>query len=273
MKNTLVAIVKAKKDLKSTIKLAVDSIGGFKKYIKKNETVMIKPNFNSDDPFPASSDPIFVKAVAELLYENGAKKVLLGESSGPYWKPTMGVLDKMGMLDIAKEANIEVHSFDKEKWVKVNIKGKYLNKVNLASLALKVDKIVYLPCMKTHSGGRFTLSLKLTMGMIKNLDRYKMHAFRLEEKIADINLARKPDLIIMDGRKCFVTGGPTCGVVKEPKIILASNNQVAIDVEALKILKKYKEKNKLNMPIWDLPQIKTAVEIGLGDKKYNVIKK
>jgi uncharacterized protein (DUF362 family) len=271
-----VSIIKHSKILKSTIKKAVDCLGGFKRLIKKDETILIKPNFNSPDPYPASSDPLFVKAVAEELYKNGAEKIMLGESSGPYWKPTLKVLEKTGMLKVSKDLNMDVHLFDKERWIKVKVKGKYLNHVHIAKEALKADKIIYLPCLKTHKCARFTLSLKLTMGLIKNFDRYKMHAYKLEEKIADINLAIKPSLVIMDARKCFVTGGPTHGVVKKPNVILASNDRVAIDVEAIKIIKRYKANNKVNLPVWQLPQIKAAVKLNLGAKTetdYNVVKK
>jgi uncharacterized protein (DUF362 family) len=56
-------------------------IGGFNMMIKKGDQVLLKPNFNSADLPPASSDPRFLKAMVELLYEYGAGKVILGESS------------------------------------------------------------------------------------------------------------------------------------------------------------------------------------------------
>ena len=75
----------------------------------------------------------------------------------------------------------------------------------------------------------------------------------------------------MDGRKCFTTGGPDVGHVEEPNIILASGDRIAIDVEALKILKSYKASNKLGMPVWEFPQIKHAVELELGVRSEDEI--
>jgi len=261
----LVSKVVASVDIKRSIKTAVDLIGGFKKVFSIGDKILVKPNFNSDDPFPASSDPEFVKAVVPLLYESGASQVVIVESSGLPWLPTRNVMDKTGMMRAAEECGAEVRILDDREWVDVEIGGKYWEKVSVAKDALEKDaKFVWLPCMKTHRHARFSLSLKLAVGFLDFKQRGDLHSAHLEEKIAELNLAFHPDLIIMDGRKCFVTGGPDVGRVEEPNVILASGDRVAIDVEALKILKGYKVENELDMPIWELPQIKRAVELGLG---------
>jgi len=104
----LVSKVLASPDVKKSVKRAVDLIGGFKKVISAGDKVIVKPNFNSDDPFPASSDPEFVKAVVSLSYDSGASSVAIVERSGIPWLPTKNVLRKMGMLKAAKECGAEV---------------------------------------------------------------------------------------------------------------------------------------------------------------------
>jgi len=261
----LVSKVLASPDVKKSVKRAVDLIGGFKKVISAGDKVIVKPNFNSDDPFPASSDPEFVKAVVSLLYDSGASSVVIVESSGMPWLPTKNVLRKMGMLKAAKECGAEVRVLDDRKWVDIEIEGKRWKKISIAQDALEKDaKFVWLPCMKTHRYARFSLSLKLSVGLLDFRLRGDLHAAHLEEKIAELNLAVHPNLIIMDGRKCFTTGGPDVGHVEEPNIILASGDRIAIDVEALKILKSYNASNKLDMFVWEFPQIKHTVELELG---------
>ncbi len=73
--------IKVNNNLKESIKEAVQGIGGFEKFIKKDDTVFLKPNFNTADPFPASSDFEFLKIVSILIYENGAKLVVMGDAS------------------------------------------------------------------------------------------------------------------------------------------------------------------------------------------------
>lgn len=268
----LVSKVVASTNLKESVEKAVNLIGGFNKVISKGDTVMVKPNFNSDDPFPASSDPEFVKAVASLLYEAGASKVIIIESSGMPWLPTKNVMEKMGMLKAAEECNAQVRILDNREWADLNIDGKFWKNVSIAKDALEKEaKFVWLPCMKTHRYARFSLSLKLAVGLLNFRQRGDLHSAHLEEKIAELNLAVRPNLIIMDGRKCFVTGGPDVGQIEQPNILLASGDRIAIDVEALKILKGYKAENRLDMDVWDFPQIKHATELGLGARNEKEI--
>lgn len=268
----LVSKVEATSDLKESVRTAVQLIGGFRKLISPKDKVVVKPNFNSDDAFPASSDPEFVKAVVSLLYEAGASKVTIVESSGMPWLPTRRVMKKMGMIKAAEECNAELIVLDDREWVDFGIEGKYWKKVSLARDILERDaKLVWLPCMKTHRYARFSLSLKLAVGLLNFRQRNDLHSAHLEEKIAELNLAVRPNLIIMDGRRCFVTGGPDVGVVEEPNIILASGDLIAIDVEALKVLKGYRADNRLDMDVWELPQIRHAVDLGLGTKNESEI--
>ncbi|UCE44041.1 MAG: DUF362 domain-containing protein [Candidatus Bathyarchaeota archaeon] len=261
----LVSRVTASVDIEESVKKAVDLIGGFKKVIDRGDRVLVKPNFNSDDPFPASSDPEFVKAVVSLLYESGASNVAIFESSGRPWLPTKNVMEKTGMLSAAEECGAEVKILDDRDWADTKIGGQYWQMVSIARDALDTDaKFIWLPCMKTHKNARFSLSLKLAVGLLEFSQRSDLHSVHLEEKIAELNLAVNPDLIIMDGRKCFVTGGPASGHLEKPNVLLASGDRIAIDVEALNILKSYKAENRLNMPIWEFPQIKQSVELGLG---------
>jgi hypothetical protein len=57
-----VSIVKAEEDLKKSVKKVVDLTGGFKKFIKPADVVLLKPNFNTADPFPASSSTFFSRS-------------------------------------------------------------------------------------------------------------------------------------------------------------------------------------------------------------------
>jgi uncharacterized protein (DUF362 family) len=258
------------KYLKGSILRAVDLIGGFGKVVENGDEVWLKPNFNTSDPPPSSSDPEFVKAVIELLFEHGASKVILGESS-MLSLSTRKVFEETGMMQEARETEAEDVFFDEKKWVEVPTGGKYLKKLSLPETALKAGKLVYVCCMKTHKWAKFTLSLKLAVGFMKPNERVALHMRHLEEKIADLNLIVHPNLIIMDGRKCFINGGPACGEVREPNVILASGERIAIDVEALKIIESFEGTSLTNDP-WRYTQIRRAVDLGLGVKSENEYK-
>jgi uncharacterized protein (DUF362 family) len=268
----LISKVSSTGNLKENILESVNLIGGFSKIIEKGDEILLKPNYNSADASPASSDPEFVKTVIELLYENGASKIVLGESSMQLLT-TRKVMQKTGTLAKAEEAGAELLFFDEGKYVKVNVGGKYLKGVSLPEAALNAKKLVYVCCMKTHFRARFSMSLKLTFGFVKRSERLAFHVRNLQEKIGDLNLVVHPNLIIMDGRKCFITGGPFHGDVRTPNAVMASGDRIANDVEGIKMIESFEGASLKDDP-WKYPQIRHAIELGLGvksEQEYRVI--
>jgi uncharacterized protein (DUF362 family) len=268
----LVSKVAAKGDVKADIVRAVDMIGGFGKVIDKGDEVLLKPNYNSADSPPASTDPLFLKAMVESLFEHGAGKVVVGESS---WQAlaTRKALKQVNVLNVLKDTGAEISFFDEEKYVKVDVEGKYLKHVSLAERAMQADKLVYSCCMKTHFRADFSLSLKLAFGFTKKSERMGFHIRHLKEKLVDLNLIVHPNVIVMDGRKCFITGGPFSGEVRNPNLILASGDRVAMDVESIKVIEGF-EDSKLKDNPWSYTQIRHAVSLGLGvrsEDEYAVV--
>ena len=260
--------------LKETVAKAVDLIGGIRRALSPGDRVLLKANFNSDDPFPASTDLEFLRAVVELLREHGINNLTLGERSGWPWMPTGRVLKVLGVLELARELDLPVIDFDAGPWMDVRLgdQAKEWTKVAFHRSLKDFDKIVYLPCMKHHFLAGFTMSLKLTVGLVHPVEMVYMHedydSGRIDRpmysKMVELNLPIGPDLIIMDGRKSFVTGGPDKGEVVEPNVVLASGDRIALDVEGVKILQSYPRDNLLTAPVWEIPTIVRAVELGLG---------
>jgi len=261
----IVSKVKAIDNLESSIKTSLDLLGGLAKMGGPEDTIMVKPNFNSPDPYPGSTDLEFLRIVLNMLKATGAK-IVVGESSGGMWRPTRKTVAKVELPRMLAAMGVELVMFDEypRDWVQMEVGGEYLKELTMPRSAYEATKLVYIPCLKTHNLARFSLSLKLAVGFLHPGERRRLHMGSLERKLVEINLAWQPDLIIMDGRKAFVTGGPDKGKLAEPGIIMASGDMVAIDVEGLKVLLSYGEKNRLEPNPWDSGQIVTALKYGLG---------
>jgi len=259
-----VSRIRVERDLKEAILKAVDLVGGFERFINRGEVVFLKPNFNTADPFPASTDPEFLKAVVELFYDYGAKLVMIGESSTMTLN-TRRVMEKLKIFDLLKlEPPPRIYVFEEGDWVKKEIpEGKYLKRVSLPRILDRPDRLILLPCLKTHSYTQFTGSLKLAIGFIKPSERVRLHLSHLQEKIAELNKIIHPNLIIMDARKCFINKGPEKGETRAPGLILSSTERVAIDVEGIKIIQSFKGNSLKGIDPRQLPQIKKALEIGV----------
>jgi uncharacterized protein (DUF362 family) len=132
------------------------------------------------------------------------------------------------------------------------------------------DKVVYSPVMKTHFLGHITMSLKLSVGILHRADRgAHLHAFNhifTGQQSAEINIPFKPDLIVMDGRRSFISGGPSHGEEVAPGFIVASGDQVANDVVGIEVLQEWypQVQNKITMDAWSVNQIAQAVKVGAG---------
>ncbi len=268
----LVSKIRASEKPKQNILEAVDSIGGFRRIINEGDKVLVKPNFNSADSPPASSEPQFLKAIVELLFEYGAGKVVVGESSWQMLR-TRKALDQTGTLAVLGDTEADIAFFDEGNFVEVDVDGEFLKRVHVSEQAFGFDKLVYSCCMKTHFRADFSMSLKLPFGFTKKSDRIGFHLGHLREKLVDLNLVVQPNLILMDGRTCFIAGGPFRGDVRNPNLVLASGDRVALDVESIRVVKSF-EGNSLTEDPWSYTQIQQAVALGLGVKsetEYSVM--
>ena len=242
----------------------------------KGKKIVIKPNFNSDDDFPATTHPTTLKTVIELLKAQAPASITIIERSG--MGDTQKVLKNRGVESLAKEESVKLIHLDKlEKsaWVKKGEKGSHwLRGYLVPQVLLEADYVVNIPCLKTHRfGGDFTLSLKNNVGCVAKWDgaynyMWELHASRSQRlMIAEINQSIPCDLIIMDGIKAFTDMGPDKGKLIEPGVMLAATDRIAIDAAGVAVLRIYGTTKKVMQgKIFEQEQIKRAAELGIGVK-------
>jgi uncharacterized protein (DUF362 family) len=248
------------------------------------KTVALKANYNSADPFPASTDIDTLRVLVQNLKDAGASDFTLAERSG--MGNTAEVLEQMGVQALSKELEFKTIVLDdigKEGWLKVEHKGTHwLKGFYMAKVFHEADKVVQTCCLKTHRfGGNFTLSMKNSVGLVAKRVPGVMYDYMWElhsspfqrQMIAEINQSYNLDFVLMDGTKAFVTGGPDLGKVVEPNLLLASHDRVAIDAVGVAILKLYGAKGKVGeADVFEQDQLKRAAELGLGVKSAAEIK-
>ncbi len=258
--------------LPSSVRKAVDLLGGIEETISPGDEVMIKPNFNCTGALPLSTDLDFLGAVIEMLQGAGAE-VKVGELSGRNAWPTEEVVSELGVLPVLKRYGVEFVNFHKDRWVEMDLDTKYWDSIKVPESIYEVDKRVYLANMRCHSSARFTASLKLSVGWINLQDREKLHEQKssVEYKIPDLHLGWRPDLVMIDGRRSTVTPSGR-GDYVYPNLIMASGDMVALDTEAVKTLKEFPEDNEIDVPLEEMGQLSRGVELGLGSMDYKINK-
>ena len=255
-------------DLEDSIKKALEPLGGLHSFLSQTDTVIVKPNFNTGDPFPASTDPEFLDVVLRLILKH-TQNVEIVESSTLRANTKEIIRNSVG--GVLTELDIPVITEKDFQFTRVDLKSKgakYLKSVKFPKRILEPHtKIILLPCLKTHFIAQYTGALKLAVGFMERKQRVRMHmSWRVPEKVAELNLGFKPELVIMDARRIFVTQGPASGKIESPMKILAGTNRVSIDIKGVKIIQSYKEKNKLEGkdPL-AVGTIKRALELGIDE--------
>ncbi len=240
----------------------LNRMGGIGRFIKPGDRVLIKPACNSPYPFPATTDLAVIRAMVEAV-RAVTDSVTIGDSSGFIHKPTTVAFEGMGLTNLAKQMDFPLVNFDDYDWeLREDPRATHLREVHVTSLLQQFDRLIFLPTMRTHAWARITMALKLGMGMIPVADRKQMHRSALEDMIGELNLYFQPDLILLDGRRCFISGGPDSGEEREPGLLLAGTGRVAVDTAAVEVLQQFKAA-QLEMPAEDVPMIRTARALGL----------
>ncbi len=231
--------------------------------------VVIKPNFNSADETPASTHTDTLAQLVAELHERGARNVTLGESSGP--PQTRSVMERKGIFDLARSAGFEVVNFEEipeADWVAFGAGGTHWpDGFHLPRLVVDSEYTVSTCCLKTHgSGGVFTMSLKLSVGLTPKTIRRTMHRSPdMRRMIAELNTGYRPHLIVLDGVSVFTDGGPSRGELKTGNVMIAGDDRVAVDAVGVAVLKELGSNEAImGRRIFEQEQISRAVELNLG---------
>lgn len=217
---------------------AMAELGGMGQFVKKGQTVLIKPNIGWDSPPErgANTHPELVKCLTEMCFAAGAKSVKIFDNPCDPWQRTYA---NSGIQKAAMAAGAEmVNGKDETLYRQVEIpKGKILRAAKVHSLVLDSDVFINAPVLKVHSGARVTACIKNLMGVI--WDRFFYHRNDLHQCMVDLLTVTRPTLNVLDAYAPMVRNGPrgkTADDLVTMRSLLASTDIVAIDTAGAKML-------------------------------------
>ncbi|MBK7105367.1 MAG: DUF362 domain-containing protein [Ignavibacteriae bacterium] len=216
---------------------AIKSFGGMKKFVKKNQKVVIKPNIGWDTipERAANTNPKLISQIVKHCFDTGAKDVYVFDHTCDNWNKCY---TNSGIEKAAKDAGAKVVPGNSESYYQnVEIKnGKNLKSTTEHELILDCDVFINVPILKNHSSAELTMAMKNLMGNV--WDRGFWHRNNLHQCIADYATFRKPDLNIVDAYFVMKKNGPR-GVSKDDVLTLKSQiistDIVAADSAATKL--------------------------------------
>jgi uncharacterized protein (DUF362 family) len=236
----------------------------------------LKANYNSADPPPASTHIDTLDTLCTAILAEKPRKLTLAERSG--MGNTRGVLEERGIIALSQERGFSaviLDELDRTGWTEIQAPGLHWSRgFFIASIFARADKVVQTCCLKTHRfGGHFTMSLKNSVGLIAkrvpgvNYDFMgELHTSPHQRlMIAEINKFYRTDLVVMDAKDGFTTGGPDKGKLIHPEVIIAGTDRVAIDAVGVALLRSYGTmRDVMEGRIFEQEQIARAAELGIG---------
>jgi uncharacterized protein (DUF362 family) len=242
----------------------IASLGGMKAFVKKGQTVVVKPNIGWDviPEHAANTNPKLVHRIVKRCFEAGAKKVFVFDNTCDNWNKCYS---NSGIQKAASDAGATVVTGSSEShYHEVEVKGgKKLKSAKVHELILESDVFINVPILKHHSSSNATISMKNLMGIV--WDRGYWHQNNLHQCIADMVTYRKPDLNIVDAYRVLKRNGPR-GVSGEDVLTLKSQiistDIVAADSAAAKLfgfdpsnINHIKIANDMKLGVMDLDKL------------------
>lgn len=248
---------------------AVKELGGISRFVKHGDKVgfLINSAFEEPGTYP---HPDISLAMLFLCWEAGAgEMVMLQPVSNDYWRRSDKFAKHRFITDglTQVESNIFPSTYNEADFeIRSAIDGaKVLKDIEIVKKTGDVDVFINIPILKHHATTILTGALKNMMGLTTRKTNVSFHLGSgkrndpeyLSQCIADLNLVRKPDLVIADAIEFITANGPAGpGPLKNPGIVVAGTDPVAIDAFGSICL---------DMTPADLLTVVKAYEHGLGE--------
>jgi uncharacterized protein (DUF362 family) len=242
-------------------------------FVEPGQAVLVKPNLCCPDPHPATTSPEVLAAVLGLLRERRPGRLVVGDQTF-FVQSTAANVRRAGLEAAVRAHGAEFVAFDDlpRRHLRPAAARHWPDGYRVPALLDEVDHVVNLACVKTHFLARYTMAMKNVIGVIDADSRRYYHRVRSQQGydafavlIAEMSLALRPALHVLDGTAAFVTGGPSSGRVVRPRLVVASRDLLATDVTGLAVLRHHGTEAAVQDPSpWAQPKIRHGVALGLG---------
>lgn len=205
--------------------------GGIATFVKRGQTVLLKPNLLSPRPpeQAVTTHPALVAALVRACRQAGAAHVWVGDSpAGDH--PDEHLWQTTGMAAAVPAAGGELRS----------LRGAATprpcggRRVPVPEWLGQVDVVISVPKLKTHMLTLLTCGVKNVYGMIPGETKSLFHGDypsprRMACFLVDVFAMLKPALTVVDAIQALEGDGPATGTPRQVGLVLAGVDAVAID--------------------------------------------
>jgi len=233
-------------------------LGGIEAFIKRGDTVLLKPNFiapRSHHHSAAQTHPAVILEMARLLKDYGARPFV---ADSPAWTNTAFCARVLELTEPLRRLGVPIRQLNAPRKCRLGPDGP---SVGISSAALDADAIINLPKFKTHQQLVATFAVKNMFGCVSGKQKALWH-FRKGDTLGEfcemligIFQHLKPALTIIDGIVAMHGPGPIRGKSKPLGWLVGGVDPIACETVCCRLI---------NFEPEQLPMIRTARQIGFG---------
>jgi uncharacterized protein (DUF362 family) len=217
--------------------------------------VALKPNLVVAKPASsgATTSPLVVAGTIEFLRDCGVSDITIMEGA---WagEDTERVWQVCGYRELEKKYGVRLLDLKKDHASRVSVAGMA---IEICGSPLEADRLVNLPVLKGHCQTVMTCALKNLKGCLPDHEKRRFHSLGLHRPIAVLNLAIRPDLVLVDalcGDLMFEEGGNPL----EMNLLIAGSDPVKIDAYGASLM---------GIPLSEIEHLRLAEEMGVGSSE------
>ena len=274
-------------DLHAMLRAGIEALGGLDPLAKFGTEAIFRGNYVMSQPYPVTTAPEFVLAVADELKRAGVRKTSLFDSHGTRLSAGVEpeqILRRLGVLEKLTQGGVSVLArdfLDSDEFVFVrNPAWPIAKPVAVHRILHEAPIVVSLPVVKRHAYVNFTCALKMHFGSVSMADRMLVHTKDLngrsglmQQRLVHFADAVKPQLHIVDARAILARSGPGLGgggaeVVPGVNKIILSGDMVAVDAYCARLMAQHDE---TFTPDMIARQLRHAASIGLGNADLDAV--
>ena len=235
-----------------------DLLGGLEAFVKRGDSVLIKPNFiapRSHRRSAAQTHPAVILEVARLLKDGGARPFV---ADSPAWADTMACARALELVEPLRELGVPIRQLDDPQKCRLGRGGP---RVGLSSVALDADVIVNLPKLKAHQQLTATFAVKNMFGCVSGKHKALWHFRKGDEPgefcrmLIGIYEYLAPVLTIIDAVVAMEGQGPIRGPSRPLGWLIGGTDPIACETICCRLI---------GLAPDAVPIIHTARQIGFG---------
>jgi uncharacterized protein (DUF362 family) len=245
-------------DAEDTTIAALAALGGMKRFVRRGDDVVIKPNICTGyhgPEYAATTNPVVVGTLVALCRRAGAGRIRVMDS--PFGGPAEEAYEVSGIAAAVAQAGGEMELMAPAKFHDFQIPdGLAISSWPIYRDILACNVLIDVPIAKDHGLSRLSLGGKNLLGVI--LDPGDIHS-EIGQRTADLVSVCRPTLTVVDAVRVLTANGPTggdLGDVEQLDTVIAGADIVAADSYAATLFGLTGE---------DVPYVRAAAAMGLGE--------